>query len=223
MAVPEQRRALLVALSVAQAVVGIGLSALGWGGLRALLAHPARAAFVVLSIVLTLVALLSPANLSSGEREDVETRRLFAPAAAGVLLLAWLMPFMDRRDLWTIDGDVVRYLGVAALVIGGTLRVWPIFVLGRRFSGLVAIQPGHELVTDGPYRHLRHPSYLGLMLGFVGWALVFRSSAGLVAALLGLRLLFERIDSEEALLASRFGDAYADYRRRSWRLVPWLY
>jgi len=108
-------------------------------------------------------------------------------------------------------------------VIGGTLRIWPIFVLGRSFSGLVAIQPGHELVTHGPYRYVRHPSYLGMMLGFVGWALVFRSSVGLVAAVLGLRLLFERIESEEALLASHFGDAYADYRRRSWRLVPWLY
>src|SRR5256885_12730234 len=84
-------------------------------------------------------------------------------------------------------------------------------------------QPGHELVTHGPYRYVRHPSYLGMMLGFVGWALVFRSSVGLVSAVLGLRLLFERIESEEALLASHFGDAYADYRRRSWRLVPWLY
>lgn len=223
MAAPEQRRALLVAVSVAQAVVGVGLSALGWGGLGALLAHPARAALVVLSLVFTLVALVSPVNLSSGQREDVENRRLFVPGAAGVLLLAWLMPFMDRRDVWTIDGDAARYLGVATLVIGGTLRIWPIFVLGRSFSGLVAIQPGHELVTHGPYRCVRHPSYLGMMLGFVGWALVFRSSVGLVAAVLGLRLLFERIESEEALLASHFGDAYADYRRRSWRLVPWLY
>ena len=223
MAAPEQRRVLLVAVSVAQAVVGVGLSALGWGGLGALLAHPARAALVVLSLVFTLVALVSPVNLSSGQREDVENRRLFVPGAAGVLLLAWLMPFMDRRDVWTIDGDAARYLGVATLVIGGTLRIWPMFVLGRSFSGLVAIQPGHELVTHGPYRYVRHPSYLGMMLGLVGWALVFRSSVGLVAGGLGLRLLLERIDSEEALLASHFGDAYADYRRRSWRLVPWLY
>ncbi len=210
-------------MSVAQAVVGVGLSALGWGGLGALLAHPARAALVVLSLVFTLVALVSPVNLSSGQREDVENRRLLGPAVAGVLLLTWLMPFMDRRGFWTLDGDVARYLGVATLVVGGTLRIWPMFVLGRRFSGLVAIQPGHELVTHGPYRYVRHPSYLGMMLGFVGWALVFRSSVGLVAAVLGLRLLFERIESEEALLASHFGDAYAHYRRRSWRLVPWLY
>jgi protein-S-isoprenylcysteine O-methyltransferase Ste14 len=97
------------------------------------------------------------------------------------------------------------------------------FVLGRRFSGLVAIQPGHELVTDGPYRYVRHPSYLGMMLGLVGWALVFRSATGLAASALALLVLAVRIGDEEALLASQFGEPYEAYRRRSWRLVPGLY
>ncbi len=220
---PRERRALLVAVSVGQAVAAVWLSALGWGGGRPLLAHPARAAFVVLTLVSTVVALFSPVNLSSGEREDVASRRLFVPAAAGLLVLAWLMPFLDRLDLWTIDGDAARYVGVGMLAIGATLRVWPMFVLGRRFSGLVAIQPGHALVRDGPYRYVRHPSYLGMIVGFLGWALVFRSSVGVMAGVLGFRLLLERIESEEALLAAQFGGAYAEYRRRTWRLLPGLY
>ena len=145
------------------------------------------------------------------------------PAAVGTLVLAWLMPSMDRRDVWTIDGAAVRWLGVATLVVGCVLRVWPMFVLGRRFSGLVALQPDHELVTDGPYRWVRHPSYLGGMLGMLGWALVFRSSVGVVATVLGLIPLADRIHTEETLLASRFGGRYEDYRRRTWRLVPGLY
>ena len=210
-------------MSLAQLVVFVALSAAGWGGWAPLVVHPARASFVALVVVMTLVALASPVNLSSGEREDVGSRRIFVPTAAGVILLMWLMPFMDRRGLWTIDGDPVRYAGIVVLVVGGVLRIWPMFVLGRRFSGLVAIQPGHELATGGPYRYVRHPSYLGMMLGLVGWALVFRSSVGLVATVLGLPLLADRIESEEALLASQFGSAYAEYRRRTWRLVPWLY
>lgn len=221
--VESQRRTLVVVVSLAQVLMCLWLSALGWGGSAALLGHPARVAFVALILVMTVVGLLSPVNLSSGEREDVGDRRVFLPAVVGVLFLAWLMPYMDRRDLWTIDDDAARYVGVATLVIGGTLRIWPMFVLGHRFSGLVAIQPGHQLVTQGPYRYVRHPSYLGAMLGLVGWALVFRSSVGLVAAVLGLRLLLERIESEEALLASQFGATYADYRRQSWRLLPWVY
>jgi protein-S-isoprenylcysteine O-methyltransferase Ste14 len=213
----------LVIVSLAQMVVVVALAALGWSGLGGLLAHPARMAFVALLVVFTLVALASPVNLSSGEREDPGSRWLFVPVVAGVLLLAWAMPFMDRRGLWAIDGDGARYAGVALLGIGGVLRIWPMFVLGRRFSGLVAIQPGHALVTTGPYRLVRHPSYLGMLLGFLGWALVFRSGAGVVASLLGLPLLHERIAAEEALLASQFGAGYEAYRRRTWRLVPGLY
>jgi protein-S-isoprenylcysteine O-methyltransferase Ste14 len=217
------RRGLLIAVTLAQLVVSVALTALGWGGWAPLVVHPARASFIAVVVVMTLVALASPVNLSSGEREDVGNRRIFAPTVTGLLLLTWLMPFMDRRGLWTIDGDAVRYSGVVLLVVGGVLRIWPMFVLGRRFSGLVAIQAGHELATGGPYRHIRHPSYLGMMLGLVGWVLVFRSSVGLVGTTLGLPLLVDRIESEEALLASQFGSAYADYRRRTWRLIPGLY
>ena len=201
----------------------MALAALGCGSWSGLVAHPARATFVVLGFVATLAALASPVNLSSGVREDVGARWMFFPAVAGVVLLAWLVPFMDRRDLWTLDGDAARWSGLAILVVGSVLRIWPMFVLGQRFSGLVAIQPGHELATDGPYRYVRHPSYLGMMIGFVGWALVFRSSVGLAAAALGVPLLVARIDAEEALLASRFGDRYAEYRRRTWRLIPGVY
>jgi protein-S-isoprenylcysteine O-methyltransferase Ste14 len=97
------------------------------------------------------------------------------------------------------------------------------FVLGRRFSALVAIQEGHTLVTEGPYRLVRNPSYLGALLAAAGWSLVFRSGLGLLVVALLAWLLVVRIDAEEALLASEFGDEYDAYRRRTWRLVPWLY
>jgi protein-S-isoprenylcysteine O-methyltransferase Ste14 len=223
MADPAGRRGLLVTVTVAQVVVMLALTALGWGGLRPLLADPARAVFVGTVIAITIVSLMSPVNLGSGEREDRGGRRALLPAVVGSLVLAWLMPVMDRRDVWTIDGAAVRWLGVATLVVGSVLRVWPMFTLGRRFSGLVALQPDHELVTDGPYRWVRHPSYLGLILELLGWALVFRSSLGVLATVLGLVPLVDRIETEEALLASRFGSRYEDYRRRTWRLVPRLY
>jgi protein-S-isoprenylcysteine O-methyltransferase Ste14 len=208
---------------LAGTVVFLGLALLGWGSAADLLAHPARAGFVALTLVFTLVGLLSPANFSSGIREDVEDRRIFAPAAAGGVLLCWLVPWLDRRGLFSLDGDLARYTGLGLFALGCALRTWPVFVLGRRFSGLVAIQPGHELVTDGPYRYVRHPSYLGMLLGLAGWALVFRSAVGLAVLTLGLPLVVRRIQDEEALLASHFGERYAEYRRRTWRLVPGLY
>jgi protein-S-isoprenylcysteine O-methyltransferase Ste14 len=93
-------------------------------------------------------------------------------------------------------------------------------VLGHRFSRLVAIQPGHTLVTTGLYRVVRHPSYLGLLVNSLGWALAFRSGVGVLLTALLIPPLIARIGAEERLLRSQFGGEYEVYRRRTSRLVP---
>src|SRR5690606_9759702 len=112
-------------------------------------------------------------------------------------LSAFVPAYTDRKDFWVIDGDTVRWIGVALYIVGGVMRMWPVFVLGDRFSGLVAIQPGHRLVTDGIYGMIRHPSYLGLIIIGFGWALAFRSGVGVVLAALMIPPLLARIRSEE--------------------------
>jgi len=96
-------------------------------------------------------------------------------------------------------------------------------VLGRRFSGLVAIQPGHTLVTNGIYGVIRHPSYLGLLVNSLGWGLTFRSGIGLLLTALLILPLIARIQAEERLLGTQFGDEYNAYRARTSRLIPGLY
>ena len=64
---------------------------------------------------------------------------------------AYLPAYTDRKGFWTLDGDAIRWLDVVLFAATGALRIWPVFVLGLRFSGLVAIQPGHKLVTSGVY------------------------------------------------------------------------
>ena len=106
---------------------------------------------------------------------------------------------------------------------GVALRIWPVFVLGRRFSGLVAIQPGHTLVTSGVYGVIRHPSYLGLLVNSLGWALAFRSVVGVLLTALLIPPLLARIRAEERLLRAQFGEEYDVYCNRTSRLIPWLY
>ena len=96
-------------------------------------------------------------------------------------------------------------------------------MLGRRFSGLVAIQPGHRLVTTGLYGIIRHPSYLGLFVFMLGWGLAFRSGVGVIIAVLMLFVLLARIRAEERLLRETFGAEYDAYRARTWRLLPYVY
>lgn len=201
----------------------LGLAILGWRGFAAFFSHPALVAIVVATILLIVVSLFSKGNLSTGEREDRGNRWVFAVFGVLALLLAYLPAYTDRHNFWTIDGATTRWIGVVAFVLGGVLRLWPVFVLGRRFSGLVAIQRDHTLVTTGIYRYVRNPSYVGLLLGSLGWALAFRSVLGIIITALLLIPLLARIQSEERLLGERFGDEYANYRARTWRLLPGVY
>ena len=131
--------------------------------------------------------------------------------------------YTDRNEIRTLDGDSVRWLGVFFFAAGGALRIWPVFVLGGRFSGLVAIQPGHKLVTGGVYGVIRHSSYLGLVVSSLGWALAFRSGVGVLLVALLLPPLLARMRAEEYLLRAQFGGEYEGYCARTSRLIPGLY
>ena len=136
-------RSVLVIVGTA-AYLGLGIS--GRGGLTAFFSHPALVALAVAFFVLAGAALFAGGNLSPGLREDRGNRWVIVALVLIGLLDAYLPAYADRKEFWTIDGDTVRWLGVVLFAAGGALRIWPVFVLGRRFSGLVAIQPGHTLV-----------------------------------------------------------------------------
>lgn len=203
--------------------VYLGLAVLGWGGVAAFLWHPALTALAIALVALSVAAFFAGGNLSSGEREDRGNRWVIVAFTLLGLLDAYLPAYTDRKEFWTIDGDTVRWLGVALFAAGGALRLWPVFVLGRRFSGLVAIQPGHTLLTSGIYAVIRHPSYLGLLVNSLGWGLAFRSGVGVLLTVLLVPPLIARIQAEERLLREQFGTEYDAYRTRTSRLVPGLY
>jgi protein-S-isoprenylcysteine O-methyltransferase Ste14 len=209
------------------AIVGtlayLGLAVWGLGGWAAIFSHGALVVVVLATLLMTVAALFTEVNLSSGERED-RANRWVLPAFGVIGIVSGFLPaYTDRIDFWTFGGEGVRWFGAWVFIVGGALRLWPVFVLGKRFSGLVAIQPGHSLVTEGIYRRLRNPSYLGMLVIAVGWALVFRSGVGLLLAALTVIPLIARIHAEEALLRAQFGSEYEAYCSRSWRLIPGVY
>lgn len=210
----------LVAVSTA---LYLALAVLGWGGPAAFFSHPALAALTVVVFGLAAVSFFAGGSLSPGVREDRGNRWVILAFALIGLLAAYLPAYTDRKEFWTIDGDAVRWVGVVLFALGGALRIWPVFVLGNRFSGLVAIQPGHTLVTSGIYSAIRHPSYLGLLINSLGWGLSFRSGAGVLLTALLLPPLLARIRAEEKLLHEQFGSEYEAYRARTSRLIPGIY
>jgi protein-S-isoprenylcysteine O-methyltransferase Ste14 len=213
----------LALITLVAPVLYAGLAVAGWGGFAPFFSHPARIALVILLFAVAGVSLFSAGNMSSGEREDRANRWIIGVIAVIGLLAGFLPAYTDRKEFWTFDGNAVRWIGVVLFAAGGVLRIWPVFVLGHRFSGLVAIQPGHTLVTSGVYGFIRHPSYLGLLVNSLGWARAFRSGAGVLLTAFMIPPLLARIRSEETLLHTQFADEYAAYCSRTWRMIPGIY
>jgi protein-S-isoprenylcysteine O-methyltransferase Ste14 len=112
-------------------------------------------------------------------------------------------------------------VGLAWIAMGIGLRAWSIAALGRFFQYRIEVQPGHRVVTEGPYRFVRHPSYTGLALVLAGIALATGDVLSLVAvAILAGVGLTVRIRAEERALNEALGERYRRFARQRKRLVP---
>jgi len=203
--------------------IQFALAIAGWGGWRAFWLHSQFRALAWVTAGLMLLAIFTQGGLTTGEKEDRGNRWVLAAFSVIALAMAFLSSYTDRIGFWTLDGDTLRWAGVAVCAAGGVLRIVPVYVLGRRFSGLVAIQPEHTLETGGIYSVIRNPSYLGMLITSLGWVLAFRSGVGVLLALSLLVPLVARMKAEERLLREHFGAQYEAYFKRTWRLVPWIY
>jgi protein-S-isoprenylcysteine O-methyltransferase Ste14 len=159
-----------LALVIGGSLPLLALTILGWGDWRTFFSNPARAGVIILALAGAIAyAFSGSSGLGIGRREDPSSRWIFIPLIIIAIVFAWLSPYLDRLNCWTIDGDTVRYLGLIITAIGGFVRVATVFELGHRFSMFVAVQPDHRLKTDGFYRFVRHPGYLGALLVMTGW------------------------------------------------------
>jgi protein-S-isoprenylcysteine O-methyltransferase len=127
----------------------------------------------------------------------------------------------EARFPWR--GAIYPY-GFALFVLGIVVRWWSIWTLGRFFTVQVAIASDHTLIQHGPYRWLRHPSYTGSLMMFVGFALCVGNWLTMALILVPVLAVFAwRIHVEEAALAEAFGDAWRQHVKRTWRLLPFVY
>jgi protein-S-isoprenylcysteine O-methyltransferase len=123
-----------------------------------------------------------------------------------------------------IGGNLLVWVGCAVFVLGLVLRWYSIIYLGRFFTVNVAIHSGHEIIDTGPYKRVRHPSYAGALLAFLGLALCMANWLSMLAVLLPIFWAFNRrMSTEEAALSDALGTPYISYMRRTKRLAPFVY
>jgi protein-S-isoprenylcysteine O-methyltransferase Ste14 len=156
-----------------------------------------------------------------GRARDRATRALIAVSLGAAVGLALLLRSVAPGARIPTAG---RALGVIVMWLGLAIRVWAIAALGRAFRTTVEVDAGQAVVTTGPYRWIRHPSYSGLLLIVAGLGLALGNWLSLVACcVVPLPAIVRRIHVEEAELERVLGDAYRVYRRTTTRLVPRLW
>jgi protein-S-isoprenylcysteine O-methyltransferase Ste14 len=142
------------------------------------------------------------------------------PCLLGAGVMVYLAPrYFPAADIR--PAAVVFAAGLVILVGGLVLRGAAIRTLGVYFTGTVRVSTDQPVVTAGPYRLLRHPSYSGLLLAFVGLGLTSVNWVGLAAMIvLPLPPILWRIHAEERALLAMLGDRYGDFAAQRKRLIP---
>jgi protein-S-isoprenylcysteine O-methyltransferase Ste14 len=184
-----------------------------------------------LSLKLGLVYLVSEVLLTATRRSRSRTGTKQDKSTLGVIWLVIMGSIavgVYVAGRWPVAalpyGQSLAWAGVSLFVVGLLLRWWAIVTLGRFFTVDVTIEKDHELVERGPFRVVRHPSYTGVLLAFVGFALTLHNWAALLIVLVPIFAAFiRRMNVEEEALSKALGSRYADYMRRTKRLVPFVY
>jgi protein-S-isoprenylcysteine O-methyltransferase len=143
---------------------------------------------------------------------------LFAAIFAGIYFSKnYYVALPGTRDEQMALGILMMWLGIA-------IRAWAIRNLGKFFTTVVTIQQGHKVIRAGPYRYVRHPSYSGSFLAFIGAGIALGNALGLVSmAILTYTAYYVRMNIEEQALITAFGEEYVKYMKETKRMVPFLY
>ena len=124
-----------------------------------------------------------------------------------------VFPKADTTPLWV--GLALTAAGIGFAILA---RLW----IGRNWSSSVTIKEKHELIQTGPYRLVRHPIYSGLLLAFLGTAIVHGELRGFVGFPLAVLGWGFKLRLEESFMVQQFGNSYLDYKQRVKALVPFV-
>ena len=184
-----------------------------------------------LAAVLGLIYGLSELGLSLGRRaksgesslkDQGSLRVLWVVIAVSVAMAYSVARRRPAADMGNFAA--LRLLGIGIFVAGLAIRWYAIVYLGRFFTVNVAIAADHQLIDTGPYRFVRHPSYTGALMAFLGLGLCLSNWASLTLMVVPTFLVFSwRMQVEETALLQAFADRYRDYMRRTKRLIPAIY
>ncbi len=179
---------------------------------------------IMILIVASAALIYSQPPMDSKEaKTDRQTDRQSFWVILGLSLLSLVLPILEWAYIHPpkFNWSAATFIG-GVLIIGGIgFRYWAIRTLGRFFTTTVKVSKNQSIIQHGPYRIVRHPSYLGAYLAFVGTAIFLEAWYSLPLTIMAMGLAYSyRIKTEEQALVDYFGEQYKKYQRYSWRMVP---
>jgi len=161
---------------------------------------------------------------TKGENRDRGSR-------AWVVAFVWIGLWAGFALMFSAPGAAIHRgaqawfdAGIALVLAGAALRFWAIRTLGQFFRTSVIIQGSHRIITHGPYRFIRNPSYTGATITMAGIGLAMNNWLSLAAVVAGILIAYaRRITVEQQALEQHFGQDYKDYIARTWALFPFLW
>ena len=145
---------------------------------------------LMIACVVMIVWANPPIQLSEGQKKKVSDK--------GTMLLIFVLGYIAliapiiEWAYFKIDNGWTIWTNIGVILIIGclTYRIWSLQILGKYFTGVVQQLDGHQLVTKGPYKYLRHPSYTGSMGAFLGCAVLLEAWIGLLVAAIAMSIAY---------------------------------
>ena len=138
------------------------------------------------------------------------------------LLILILSLFQVGTMEYTNENQTIRIIGLVFYIVFSWVQIWATKVLGDNYSQDVALKKDHKLITNGPFKIVRHPQYLSQFLMDVGGAAATLSFVLAPIVLLQIPFLFMRASLEDKLLEKHFGDSFRNFKKKTGQIFPFI-
>jgi protein-S-isoprenylcysteine O-methyltransferase Ste14 len=161
-----------------------------------------------------------------GKRAQTHEAHWYRLVRLGILALVFLLLFSSRTasgvlgDRFVPELLAVAYFGVFATLAGMAVALWARIHLGQYWSDKVVLKVDHQLIRTGPYAHMRHPIYSGVLLAVLGTALVLGQWRGVLAFVILLVNYSIKANKEDQILANQFGGEFREHENHAGFLFP---
>jgi protein-S-isoprenylcysteine O-methyltransferase len=154
-------------------------------------------------------------------KDDNKSTIFLAVVLSTVLILSEVFNFLR---LGTFSNRMISIAGLVIMIIGLFIRIWSMLALRAYYTRTLRTTAHQQLIKKGPYRSIRHPGYLGTLLIWCPAGLAMQNLFVFILAIILIPAAYVyRIRNEERMLAKQFDGQYVEYRKHSWRLLPFIW